>query len=218
MKTAWRYSKTLDNLHARLERMTNGITVEESERGAQRVMTGNTRELNNWLEASNDLGTRTNREDVEELLGQPGVDNIKKLTNLLAKADTARATTGVMRNFAEQLGRDMKKGGMLGGVIGKLLGPGWAPGAAVGAVGGVGVTGVRALLKYAMSNPRLGDMVSYAAENKVAPQIYAPLLSRIVMEPLQHLQGEETDTPPTGATKLSPELQQEEEKLLKQYK
>lgn len=215
IKTAWRYSKTLNNLHARLERMTNGITIEETERGAQRVMTGNTRQLSNWLESTNELGNRTNREDLEELLGQSGVDNIKKLTNLLAKADTARATTGVIRNLAGQLSRDIKRGAVVGGVMGKLLGPGWAVGAGLGGATGMGVTGVRALLKYAMTNPKFGEMVSFAAENDVKPQIYAPLLSRMITVPFQHLPGE-TDEETTGPTELSPELKQEEEELLKQ--
>jgi hypothetical protein len=214
VKTAWRYSKVLDNLHARMERMTNGITVEETARGGQRVMTGNTRELSNWLEAPNDLGNRTNREDVEELVGQGGVDNLKKLTNLLSKADTARATTGVLRNVAGQLSRDIKKGGIVGGVMGKMLGPGWAVGAGIGATAGAGLTGVRALLRYAMTNPRMGELVSFAAQNDVNPQIYAPLISRIISEPFQHLPGEKDQTQ-EGQTELSPEQKQQEEELMR---
>ena len=217
IKTAWRYSKVLNNLHARMERMTNGITVEETARGGQRVMTGNTRALSNWLEAPNELGYRTNREDVEELIGREGVDNIKKLTNLLSKADTARATNGVIRNVAGQLSRDIKKGAIVGGVLGKILGPGWAVGAGVGGVSGAGITGMRALLKYAMTHPQMGEMVTFAAENNVAPQIYAPLLSRMIMEPLQHLPGEK-DQSGAKPTELSPETKQQEEQLLKEFK
>jgi hypothetical protein len=212
MKTAWRYSKVLDNLHARLERMTNGITVEETERGAQRVMTGNTRELNNWLEARNELGTRSNRQDLEELIGQHGVDDIKKLTNLLSKADTARATTGVLKNTLATMSRQIEKGGLWGGVAGKMMGIGWVPGAATGATAAAGLTGVRALLRYAMTNPRVGDMITYAAQNKVRPEIYAPLISRMMLNTWQGLQEPEQQQ---GGSQQSPELQQQEEELLK---
>ena len=185
MKTAWRYANTLDNLHSQLEGVTNTLSGAQTQAGAPSVTTGTAKNFNNWLNKMNDIGTRTNRQDVEELIGTDGINNITRLTDLMSKADTARTTTSVMKGIANQLYKDMRTAGTVGGLVGHFTGMGWATGAGLGVMAGAGVTGMRMVSRYAMQNPEVGRMISYAAENKVPSSVYAPLISRMILAPFQ---------------------------------
>ena len=182
---AWRDGSLLDNLHTVTERMMNGITAEETERGFTRVMTGNTKSLEKFL------ATGTNRAQLEGLIGQDGVDNLKQVTTLLSKASTARATTEVGKQTAMALQRYMGHAGwaaLAGGAIVHAMGGSFYAGTLSGALLD---NGVRLVLRDAATNPRIGKLLDFAVRNGVSPKIYAPLIARAITVPLQDKPAEE---------------------------
>jgi hypothetical protein len=175
-KYAWQQSAALDSLHAVMERMANGITAEESERGLPRVITGNAKMLENWLSRG------SNRASVENLIGVEGVDNLKKMSLLLSNASTARATNNVLKRTSEAIGRHIGRSGtgaLAGSVLFASAGMPWWKGAVAGAA--VEDT-MRTVLRYATINPRIGNLVQYAAEHSIDPKVYAPLIARAIAD------------------------------------
>ena len=177
-RSAWRDSSRLDELHAVMERMTNGITSEESEQGLTRVMTGRTKALEAYLAKG------TNRAQLEGLIGTDGVTNLKQLTQLLSKPSTTRAVAGVLRNSFASMGGTLRvgAGGWASAMVAHMLGLPWYEGVAAGAVT---TEGMRAIMRDAMVNPRIGTLVDFAARNGVDPKIYAPLIARAIVVPLE---------------------------------
>jgi len=188
-KNAWRQASRLQELHARFEAMTNGITTEETDQGFTRVMTGNTRAFERYLSKG------TNRAQIEELIGSEGIRNLKQLTQLLSKANTARATNEVIKNTFLELGRHARVGGVggaVGGAVAHYMGVPWYEGMMAGA--GV-AEGMRAVLRDAATNPRIGNMVDWAARNGLDPRHYAPLIARTIAEPMQEQPDQEEGLP-----------------------
>jgi hypothetical protein len=187
-RSAWRDSSRLDELHAVMERMTNGITSEESEQGLTRVMTGRTKALEAYLAKG------TNRAQLEGLIGTDGVTNLKQLTQLLSKPSTTRAVAGVLRNSFASMGGTLRvgAGGSAGAMVAHMLGLPWYEGVAAGAFA---TEGMRAILRDAMVNPRIGTLVDFAARNGVDPKIYAPLIARAITVPLQEQPQTEEEKP-----------------------
>lgn len=189
-KNAWRDASRLDELHTNFERMMNGVTMEESDQGLTRVMTGRAKQLERYLSQG------TNREQIEALIGKEGVTNLKRITVLLAGANTARTTHQVAGNVALELGRHIEGGGWSamagavgGGAIAHAMGvsPYW------GALGGA--IGTRYVLRMAATSPRVGNMVEYAVRNGLSAQHYAPLIARALAEPLEHPETDTEDQP-----------------------
>lgn len=186
-KAAWRDSARLDQLHTVMERMTNGITSEESDTGLSRIMTGRTRALEAFLEKG------VNRSELERIIGAEGVRNLKQLTQLLAKANTARSTADVLRNVVHQLHAHITTGGtasIIGGTLAHFMGRPWFEGALTGATL---TEGMRWVLRDAAVNPRIGNMIEFAARNGVSPKQYAPLIARVLAEPTQETEPEEEE-------------------------
>jgi len=178
-KLAWRSSSRLSELHTTFERMMNGITPEESDQGFQRVMTGRTKALQNYLSKG------TNQAQIEQLIGKEGVTNLKQITELLSNVGTARTTASVVKNVFMELGKHARVGGvpgMLGGMAAYHMGAPWFEGMAAGAAAG---EGMRAILRSAATSPRIGNMVNYAVRNGISPQIYSPLIARAIVEPFE---------------------------------
>jgi hypothetical protein len=191
-KAAWRDSSRLNELHTVFERMMNGITIEESDQGLSRVMTGRTRQLEAYLSKG------TNRQQIEALIGTDGVTNLKKITQLMSKANTNRATVGAARavwNQIEQHATLGGAGGLMGGMIAHWIGAPFYEGVAAGYLT---TQGVRAVIRSAMTNPRIGNMVDFAVQHGVAPEVYAPLIARIILEPMQQTEPEEEPTEDNG--------------------
>lgn len=180
-KYVWRQSYVLNGLHNVEQRMANGITAEETDTGLQRVVTGNNRAFEAWL------GKGNNRADVEKLIGADGIDNFKRMNMLLAKANTARTVSLVMRNVWDALtqNRATQAGTVLGAAIAHVGGGSMWEGAVIGAAG------ARAVLHFAMAEPYIGNMIEYAAEHGLRPAHYAPLIARAISESVIQQQPEE---------------------------
>jgi hypothetical protein len=180
-KQAWKSSVRLDELHTVFERMMNGVTAEETAtQGLPRFMKkGNTEALEKWLAGG------TNRSQAEELLGKEGVANLKDITLLMSNANSNRSLQTILKNVATELGSHARLGG-LGGAVGSMmahqLGYSWFGGAWAG---GMTAAAMRLILRDAATNPRIGNMVTWAAKNGLSPQHYAPLIARAIAEPLQ---------------------------------
>jgi hypothetical protein len=181
-KNAWRESSRLNELHTNFERMMNGITFDESEQGLNRVMTGRTKQFESYLAKG------TNREQIEKLIGAEGIRNLKDLTLLLSKANTARSTVDVVKNVVAQLHGHAGIGGMIGGGVAEMLGIHWGTGVLAGAAA---TEGMRWVLRDAATNPRIGNAIAFAARNGMSPQIYAPLIARMMVVPEQQQQPRE---------------------------
>jgi len=194
-KNAWRMGSRMDELHTHFERMMNGVTMEESDQGLTRVMTGRAKQLEAYLAVG------TNREQIEQLIGKEGVTNLKRITLLLAKANTSRTVHDVVLNVANELHQVIRTGGIpelvAGGISSKL-------GAAVGIPGYqgfmAGALGARAVLRIAATSPRVGNMVEYAARNGISVQHYAPLIARAIAEPFEQPKGPEDEGESATAT------------------
>jgi hypothetical protein len=183
-KNAWRASSRLDELHTVVEGMMNGVTTEQGDSGLPRVMTGSAKRLNNYLEKG------TNREQIQQMIGKDGVDNLTKLSLLMSNAGTARAYQTAAGRVADALAQSNIRtrglfgsaGAGLGGAVAQALGIHWGVGAAGG---GAAAEGIRMVLKYAATNPRIGNMLEYAVRNGLSPQHFAPLIARAIAEPFQ---------------------------------
>jgi hypothetical protein len=179
-KNAWRSSSRLNELHAVFEGMANGVTMEESDQGLPRVVTGKAKRLESYL------ADGTNREQLEQLIGKDGLSNLKQITLLLSKANTARPTNELFSSVSHTLTGNIQGGGWLtaagaigGTALARTMGlSGWE-----GAVGGAAAT--RAVLRIAATNPHIGNMVEYAVRNGVSIQQAAPLIARMIAVPME---------------------------------
>jgi hypothetical protein len=174
IKAAYRDSYPLQQLHAVMERMMGGVTTEETASGLPRVFTGNVEALENFLSKD------TNRGDVQRVIGQEGITNLKKLAVLMGDANSARSTNTVLRETAKQLATRMGHAGtgaVIGGVVGHMLGIGAQEGALGGALT---ADGMRSVMRYAATNPRIGNMVEFAATHKVDPNVYGPAIASAI--------------------------------------
>lgn len=183
-KQAWRDSSRLNELHNVIERMNNGITLEESDQGFTRTMTGRTRQLQAYLDKGE------NASQLEGMIGKEGLTNLKQLTELMSRPGSQRSTIEVLKNVVTEFGRHARLGGA-GGLIGGMVAhamhlPYWT-GISAGAMTG---SAVRAIMHDAMVNPRIGNLVDYAVRNGVSPQVYAPLIARALAVPMQEQNAE----------------------------
>jgi hypothetical protein len=180
MKNVWRDSVVLDNLHIRLEKMMNGYTAEEAAQGAPRAMShANTRGLESWLAKAN------NRADVQRLIGDEGIKNLKNITTLLGNAHDSRAAFNVAKEVGQELTKRVGRAGWgagAAGVAARAFGTATYWPALLGAGA---VDAGRGVLRYAATNPNVGKMVDYAARNNIRPSIYAPLIARMIAVPMQ---------------------------------
>lgn len=186
-KLAWRDSARLNELHTVMERMTNGITLEESDQGLTRVMTGRSKQLQTYLDKGQ------NAEQLEQLIGKDGLLNLKQLTELMSRPGSQRSTIEVIKNVATELGRHARLGGIggfLGGTIAHSMGGSWYEGMAAGAMAG---STARYIMHDAMVNPRIGKLVDYAVRNGVSPSVYAPLIARSIAVPAQQTEPQPED-------------------------
>jgi hypothetical protein len=181
-KNTWRQSARLGELHARFERMMNGITREESEvYGKTRMMKrGNTEAFNRYLDQG------TNRAQIEELIGKDGIKNLKDITDMFANEHNNRVAQEVGQNTLAY----MRDHGLLSRIAVSMGGMGAAglfglPGSVAAGAGGatyLGVEGTRLFLRFAATNPMVGNMLKTAVEHGISPKIYAPLIARTIAE------------------------------------
>jgi hypothetical protein len=185
-QNAWRESSRLDELHSVLEGMTNGIPVEATEKGFNRVFTGSTKALQKFLDKG------TNQAQLTQLIGEDGINNIRQMTELLSKAKSQRSIMDVAKSVAVEFGKHARiggLGGLIGGTAAHAIGLPWFEGVTAGAMTGATV---RAIIHDATINPRIGGMVMWAAEHGLKPQDYAPYIARAMAVPMQK-QGNAND-------------------------
>jgi hypothetical protein len=182
-KSAWGKSAKLDELHQVLNRMMNSVTPEETEQGYERVMTGQPKALQNWLDRKTGFGNTTNQQQIEKLIGADGRKNIKDIAMLLSNVKTNRGVMDLLKNVATEVGNHMRMGGV-GGAVGSYIahinGMPWYEGMAGGAL--LGST-MRVLLTQAAHEPAVGQLVDYAVKHNIDPKIYAPLIARTIIGP-----------------------------------
>jgi hypothetical protein len=186
-KDAWRNSSRLNELHAVTERMMNGITFEESEKGLTRVMTGNSKQLQRYLDKG------SNQDQIEQLIGKDGVFNLKQMTELLSKASTARPATEAFQSIAGEIAKHAGLGGV-GGAIGgyAALKQGKSPWMGM-LYGGMAGASARWVARDAMMNPRIGNMITHAVQNGIRKEIFAPLIARTILAPFEQQQQPEEE-------------------------
>jgi len=177
-KNTWRQASRLGELHARIERMMNGITPEEvTEFGKTRMMkAGSTEALDEYLRDD------TNRKQIEELIGRDGVSNLKDITDLFHSAPNNRAAREVGNNVVDYMwhrGLLTKLGYLTGGLgLGAVMGRE----AVAASAAALGVEGTRFFLRYAATNPTVGNMLRTVVGKGIPPKIYMPLISRVIAE------------------------------------
>lgn len=183
-RMAWRDASRLDQLHTVVSRMMNGVTAKEAaETGATQFMrrdVAHTRALENFLSKSQ------NRAQLEGLIGTDGVQNLKNMTKLLSSPQLAGATKETLMNVARELGKHAAISS-IGAAAAHFLG---VP-ATVGASAGAMTAGMRYVMHAAVTDPRVGQLLEYAARQGVDKKVYAPLIARTIMVPTQEQQPQE---------------------------
>jgi hypothetical protein len=48
---------------------------------------------------------------------------------------------------------------------------------------------IQGLMRQAMVNPKIGTMVDYAVQHGVSPSVYAPLIARSIVAPMEDTQA-----------------------------
>jgi hypothetical protein len=180
-QSAWRDSLVLSNLHAQTERMMNGVTASEAaDKLAPRIMTGNTKAFNRWLDKG------TNRADAERVVGKEGVANFKRISLLLSSQSTAKTAAAVAKQVFMQAAHHAGRFGSFGGIVGGTLAHWTGVDPVTGVAAGAGVeAGVRFVLRQATINPNVGKMLDFAARNNMNPAHYAPMIARAITAPLE---------------------------------
>jgi hypothetical protein len=180
--------KFLENLDALQERFHNGIKAEWTKAyGLPRMMRGNLKQMGAFLREGN------NEAKMTQLMGPEAVPHFLEMHSMLNNAATNRPAQDVLRNVAEEFSKSIGGGAMKGGLIAAATIPvpgAWHAGAAAGAaVGGAGFM-QRQVLRAAMNDSRIGKAIMYAAKNNVSRNIYAPLIARMLVEPLRQQQDQ----------------------------
>jgi hypothetical protein len=179
MKRTYGDSMFLSNLNDEIESMANGITRENTKGGKLvRVITGNTKGLETFLAQGK------NRANLTRLMGEGAEENLKQFTQLLSNPGTTRQTGAVLENVLKEIATES------GITSGLLWGPAYlighvATGAALGPTIVSTTWGTRQLLRKAAVNPSVGRLIEYAVNNNVDARIYAPLIARAILTPLQ---------------------------------
>jgi hypothetical protein len=101
--------------------------------------------------------------------------------NLQAIAD-ATATPAKKVAFTKALravAHSMASTGMVGGAVSEVLGAGYAPGVVAGAAF-TGATYLPDVLRAVAANPRIGRSLTFAIEAGARPEVYGPMIARMV--------------------------------------
>ncbi len=182
---AWKDAATLKDIHSTLERSYNGVDQDVADAtGIDRTLKGGTK-LNKSLQ--NLLNKRG--DDVRRVIGQDGVNNLYRISDLLTNPKTGPQTKGLfqgvgalMRHHNIHLG----PGGIIGGVAGGALShvTGGAVNSLSGGLAGVAAeSAIRRALASAAANPAIAERLAYAAQNNVSHRIAAPLLASMMLKP-----------------------------------
>jgi hypothetical protein len=170
-KSAWRSSKVLDAVHSAVSRAFN-ISDESlaSDANAWRGINGG--KLMNGI---NRLTERYGRAPIENIIGKDGLTGLTKIATLTQTPQRAAMYGQVIGDAANYMASIPSKAGFIKGTV----------------------KGFRnVLLHQAAVNPRVAKMLEYAAMNRVAPQIAAPLIAATVNGVGQQTQEQEPEEQP----------------------
>ncbi len=196
MKTAWRHGVTFDDLHDITRRMANGVTLDEQTKfGLPRVIKGKPNLFDNYL--AKETSGISNYTRVQELIGDEGIANMKKMMLLTRDAELARKSNSLWRNVGEFLATSTT-GGWVGGHIPFVP---YQVGQAIGATAAGTTYLARKAFVYAATDPRVGDWVDYAIRHDVRPEIYKPLIGSYIARALT---GGKQEQPGQGQQEQEP--------------
>ncbi len=170
-KKAWRTSKVLDAAHSAVSRAFN-ITDEglANEAGVWRGISGG--KLQTGL---NRIVERYGRSTLDQVLGKDSLANLYRIADLTQSPRNAALYGQVIGDVAnDMMGSAAKRSGGIPSSIDFAK---------------------RLVLHSAATNPQVGRYIEYAVENKVAPKIFAPLISATINESLSQKRKPE-ETPP----------------------
>lgn len=187
----------LQNLDDFIQGHFNGITRAEEGRGVARRIFDPSKNFNNQLENFFNKGFRdseTNREVLERTIGQPHMDDLKRLGSLFQDSERMDATQGLFKTILSTVSRHYHgvKGILAGGALaggaglelavhgaGKVAGLAGLP-MVTGTVGGIR----RYVTEQLMTNPEFMRQFTYAVENKIPPRTAGALLASRVISSL----------------------------------
>jgi hypothetical protein len=153
-KSAWRSSKVLDAVHSAVSRSFN-ISDESLAADANAWRGINGGKLMNGI---NRLTERYGRKPIENIIGEDGLTGLTRIANLTQTPQRAAMY-----------------GQVVGDVTNHMMGA-----TKLGIVRGTANDVRRLVLHSIATNPRVARMVEYAAMNRVAPQLAAPLISATI--------------------------------------
>lgn len=184
LKNSWRQSYQLRDFGDMWDRNLNGIPgaskVSQEQRGVNGV--GLMKDLQRAVR------TYT-RPAIEASLGPGRLENLENIARLNQTVAKRAGFNGGVREVV----RDLEHGAVLGGVTGHLMGGDWSTGAAVGA-GAMAVAPLAAkVLNAVKSNPRIGNYLTSAIEMGARPQVYAPIISKMIQDSYAEAEREKAD-------------------------
>lgn len=187
------YVQKFQELHNTFQNMMNGVTWEEQTGdGLQQVMTGSARNFQSWLDRPG------NTQMLDDMVGKDTRTNLKELTLLMSKVTPQRHMAQAAVNISKLIDPNTWRwaGVGVGGLLAHSLGV-EASAALPTAMA------ARQVVKFAATNPRIGNMLRWAVEHNVRPDVYAPQIARFIngMIPYSEQQPEEAapEQQPAGA-------------------
>jgi hypothetical protein len=154
-KSAWRSSKVLDAVHSAVSRSFN-ISDESLAADANAWRGINGGKLMNGI---NRLTERYGRKPIENIIGEDGLTGLTKIATLTQTPQRAAMYGQVVGDVTNHMTGMMTKPGIIGSTVNEVR---------------------KLVLHSAATNPRVARMIEYAAMNRVAPQLAAPLIAATI--------------------------------------
>jgi len=177
--TLWAKSKVVGALNNVVESAANVNEAYASQVAGGRVLSG--AKLQNNL---NKVIAKYGRPRIESVIGEDGMQNMTRMADLLrspAGSNMRQITQNIYHGIVTNV-LHAKVGATVGGIGGYIAGHALGHGI-MGAEGGalVGAKAERWVLQQAATNPRVGQLLDYAARNAVNPKIYTPLIAAEIL-------------------------------------
>jgi hypothetical protein len=186
--TAWRDYTGFAKLHNVTEGAYNGISEEMAAKpgmAARQLKPGTANGGTLQTRLGTYLRDPRNVVDAARLVGDEGLENLYRSSNLVSHPELAKATQAIADEVAKQFPapakphpvaqaiRDTVTGGAAGALLAQATG---MPHIASEAVGGAAVNGSRYLLQKMVMSPRIGKLVDFAVRNNVPARQAAGLI------------------------------------------
>jgi hypothetical protein len=154
-KSAWRSSKILDAVDAQVSRAFNIQDASlASDADAWRGLSGA-----KLMTGINNLTNRYGRATIDSVIGNDGLSGLTRLASRIQTPRNAAMYGQVIGDVANELGVPPAKAGIVGSTVN------WAR---------------RQVLHSLATNPTVARYIDYAATNRVAPRIFAPLIAATI--------------------------------------